>query len=148
MKSIDLSFASGEIMSSGESLENFKLFCQFLGGEKRIPNALLWSFSIWGRATTGLSVLYKEVLEQIPKCSEEWKEFERKKYGGRTESLILALRYEIFLNFICSLCNNLGFVVYSLYRSKSLPQGFNEQRSRFLEDNSIDSAYSEILKDT
>lgn len=134
-------------MDKSGTLEDFNLFCQFLVGERRLPDAPRWSFSIIGRAA-GVLILYREALEQIPKCSSEWKEMIRKKYGSRTEALVLSLKYETFLNSIYSLCENLSFVVYNLYRSENLPRSFDDQRSRFLEDDSVDAAYSEILKET
>ena len=123
------------------------MFLSFLQGDTRIKDALRWSFSIDNKIFA-INLFYEEVLEQIPKCFDALKTSEEEGIGSLDEAFKLAVKYEAFLNSIYALCENLSRIICCLYRSKTLPQNFSEQRSRFLKDSSIDSDYSTILKAT
>ena len=132
---------------STPDLTNFRYFTNFLNGDARLKNAPQWSFSIIGR-TEAVSVLHKEVLDQLQKCYVAYKEYLQQGYGSYREFMILTAKYEAFLNSIYSLCENLSYVVHKLYPSKNLPHFFHEQKNRFLKDGTIDSDYSATLKNT
>jgi hypothetical protein len=128
-------------------LQKFELFLGFLKGDARVPDAFRWSLSI-GTKKSAMRILYEEVSIQIPKCFDELKEIREKGFGSGIECLKLALKYEVFLNSVYALCENLSSVVHYLYPSKTLPQKFRKQKIRFLKDPSLDSGYSKILMGT
>lgn len=128
------------------TLPKIKLFLLFMKGDSRIPDAFNWSLSIDAKIKA-MNVLFKEVLEQIPRCFEEMDEMNKKGYGQGLELNKLALKYENFLNSIYSLCENLSRVIAYLYRDKNLPQGFFDQKHKFLRQD-FDSDYTNILKNT
>jgi hypothetical protein len=128
-------------------LENFHLLLQFMKGDRRIPDADRWCFSIDNKIMA-MEILYREVLVQIPKCSCELKEAEEKGQGSYIECIILAVKYEVFLNSIYSFCENLSNVVSYLHTSQKLPTHFRKQKSRLLKDPSLYSEYAEILRTT
>jgi hypothetical protein len=123
------------------------LLLLFMKGDPRIPDAFRWASSIQSRATA-IFIQYKEVLEQIPRCHSEMKEIQSRGYGSGIEHLKLSTKYESFLNSIYALCENLGIVIYYLYRSKSLPRSFREQKSKFLTQDTLDPEYADMLKNT
>ena len=127
--------------------KKFELFLIFMKGDTRVPDAFRWSLSIKSKVSA-MEILYKEVLAQLPKCSDELKEIEKKGFGSAIECPILAIKYEVFLNSIYALCENLSRVVRYLYHSKKLPESFRQQKSRFLKDLSLDSVYSNMLMAT
>lgn len=128
------------------NFQRLELFLKFLKGDVRVPDAFRWSFSIRNKISV-MQILYKEVPAQLPKCFDELKEIEQKGFGSGIECSKLAIKYEVFLNSIYALCENLSSVVRYLYKSK-LPKGFRKQKSRFLKNPSIDSVYSEMLRTT
>jgi hypothetical protein len=128
-------------------LEKFNLLLQFMNGDRRIPDAFRWGLSIHNKRIA-MEILYREVVAQIPKCSCEMKQAEEGSQGIYRECIILAIKYEVFLNSIYSLCENLSNVVRYLYPSKNLPQHFREQKSRLLQDQSIDPDYTGVLSST
>jgi hypothetical protein len=113
-------------------------------GDSRIPDAFYWSNSIDGKAKA-MSILKEEVLAQIPRCNAELEALEKKRYCTGLEFIKMAIKYEVFLNSIYSLCENLSQFVRHLYHSSNLPTGFYKQKTRFLRDLTIDSDYSKIL---
>jgi hypothetical protein len=129
------------------NLQNLELFLKFLKGDARVPDAFNWSLSISSKISA-MKILYEEVLAQLLKCFDELKEIKQKGFGSGIECTKLAIKYEVFLNSIYALCENLSRVVRYLYKSKNLPESFREQKSRFLKDLNIDSVYSEILRKT
>ena len=116
-------------------------------GDVRVPDAFRWSLSISSKISA-MKILYKEVLAQLPKCVDELTEIKQKGFGSGIECSKLAIKYEVFLNSIYGLSENLSRVVRYLYYSRNLPESFREQKSRFLEDLSLDSAYSKMLMTT
>jgi hypothetical protein len=112
-----------------------RLFLKFLKGDDRVPDAFDWSLSIQNKISV-MQILYKEVIDQLPKCFDELKEIKQKGFGSGIESTKLAVKYEVFLNSIYALCENLSRL------------SFREQKARFLEDLNVDSVYSEMLKTT
>ena len=129
------------------NLQKLELLLKFLKGDARVPDAFSWSLSISNKISA-MKILYEEFLIQIPKCFDELKEIQQKGFGSGIECLKLAIKYEVFLNSIYALCENLSRVVRYLYYSKNLPERFREQKSKFLKDLSLDSDYSKILKAT
>ena len=91
--------------------------------------------------------MFKEVEMQIPLCIKELEEGEKEGYTEGIECLKLALKYEVFLNSIYALCENLSRIVAYLYSEHSLPHGFREQKERFLGKHDIDPVYSKILEE-
>jgi hypothetical protein len=141
-------------MDSKESIELKKvgvfnslgIFLEFMKGDSRISDAFRWSFSIETKIMA-IGILNTEVISQIPKCIEDMQSFEKTKASSYLPYLILSIKYEVFLNSIYAICENLSNVVYQLYRGK-VPLGFRDQKKRFLLDKSIDSPYSLILENT
>lgn len=129
------------------NLQKLRLFLAFIKGDDRVPDAFRWSLSMNSKMSA-MEILYKEVLAQLPKCFDEQKEVKQKGFSSGIECSKLAVKYECFLNSIYALCENLSRVVRYLYRSRNLPPNFREQKIRFLEDLSLDSVYSKILKTT
>ncbi len=125
-------------------MPKIKLFLLFLKGDKRIPEGFRWTISIESKIKA-VGFLFKEVKSQIPYCIKEFEYAKKKGYSEGNECLLLALKYEVFLNSIYSLCENLSRVVSFLYPKKDLPQNFNKQKKRFGENPEIDPKYSEIL---
>jgi hypothetical protein len=125
------------------TLPKIKLFILFMKGDNRIPDAFSWAFSIDSKIRA-MDVLFKEVLNQIPQCHIELEEIKKKGFGSEIECLKLALKYEVFLNSIYSLCENISRVVAYLYHEKNLPQGFYKQKTKLFEQN-IDPYYTNIL---
>ncbi len=128
------------------SLPKINLVLLFMKGDSRIPGAFNWSLSIDAKIKA-MDISFKEVLEQIPCCFEELNEMNKKGYGEGLELKKLALKYETFLNSIYSLCENLSRIVAYLYRDKNLPEGFFEQKHKFLKQD-FDQDYTNILKNT
>lgn len=128
------------------NLQRFNLFLKFLKGDARVPDAFSWSNSISTKISV-MQIIYKEVLEQLPKCFDELEKITQNRFGSGIECSKLAIKYEVFLNSIYALCENLSGVVRYLYKSK-LPEGFRKQKSRLLKDLSLDSVYSNMLKTT
>lgn len=133
---------------SGEkpNLENFTLLLYFMKGDSRIPDALRWGFSIKAKVRA-VRILYEEVLSQIPKCFDEIKAIEKEGISDAIQCSILAIKYEVFLNSIYALCENLSNVVWHLH-GRRLPRRFREQKKRLLASNSPDSNYAKILEQT
>ena len=129
------------------NLQKLELLLKFLKGDPRVPDAFRWSLSI-GSKISAMKILHEEVLAQLPKCFDELREIKQKGFGSGIECLILAIKYEVFLNSIYALCENLSRVVRYLYSSKNLPEGFRKQKSKFLKDLSLDPDYSKILMGT
>jgi hypothetical protein len=127
--------------------QRLKLFLKFLKGDARVPDAFRWSLSISDKISA-MEIVYKEVLAQLPKCFDELKEIRQKGFGSGIECSKLAIKYEVFLNSIYKLCENLSRVVCYLYFSRNLPESFRKQKARFLEDLSLDSVYSKMLMTT
>jgi hypothetical protein len=126
------------------NLKKFELLLAFMKGDSRVLDAYRWSLSIKTKGIA-IEILYREVLTQIKKCFEELEDINKKGYGSYINFLILAIKYEVFLNSIYALCENLSRIVYYLYPTKNLSPRFREQKEKFLEDFSIDSDYSKIL---
>ena len=96
-----------------------------------------------------MEILRKETLEQIPRCKEEQRILEAQGYSEGLESAKLAIKYEVFLNSIYCLCENISQVTRYLFRpNANLPIGFNKQKVFFLKHSIIDAAYSATLKET
>lgn len=127
--------------------KNLNLLLRFMKGDSRIPDASNWALSI-NNKVTAISISHEEVLLQISKCLTELEEIEKKGYGTGLECIKLAIKYEVFLNSIYSLCENLSQVVRHLYRSMNLPSRFHQQKSRFCKDLTIDAEYSKVLAAT
>ena len=128
------------------SLPKIYLFLLFLKGDKRIPEGFRWSMSIQTKIKD-IEIMFKEVETQIPLCIKELENAEKEGYTEGIECLKLARKYEVFLNSIYALCENLSRIVAYLYSEHSLPHGFREQKKRFLEKHDIDPAYSKILEE-
>jgi len=111
---------------------NLELFLKFLKGDRRVPDAFRWSVSIRNKITV-MQILNEEVFAQLPKCFDEIKEIKEKGLGSGIECTKLAIKYEVFLNSIYALCENLSRIVHYLYKSR-LPEGFRKQKSRFLKN--------------
>jgi hypothetical protein len=131
-------------MSEPEKLSNFKLFMKFMQGDKKIPEAVYWSKSI-NNKIRAMEILRMEVLEQIPKCRAELEELERERYTTGTELAKLAIKYEVFLNSIYSLCENLSQIMAFLDKTGLSPH-FHKQKSKFLKNSAIDTEYSRLVK--
>ena len=125
-------------------MSNFRLFLSFIKGDSRIPDAFRWSFSIDAKVNA-VGILHEEVLLQIPKCMAEIRASEEEGVGEIVQSIILAIRYEVFLNSIYALCENLSYLVHHLH-GKTVPRPFRAQRQRFLQYTELDSEYAKVLE--
>jgi hypothetical protein len=74
-----------------------------------------------------MDIMYQEVLQQIPKSIEEMVKIKEVGIGTGLESLILSMKYEVFLNSIYSLCENLSIVAHYLH-NRRLPLHFHDQK--------------------
>jgi hypothetical protein len=128
------------------TLPKIKLFLLFMKGDQRISDAFDWSLAVSAKINA-MKVLFEEVLEQLPQCFDELEKIKKRGYGNDVECLKLAIKYEIFLNSIYSLCENISRIVAYLYPDKNLPQSFLKQKNRFLKQE-IDSIYAKILVNT
>lgn len=138
-----------EIVFSKKYTTNFELFLKFMANDSRIQDGYRWSQSIKDKLES-VTLRYNEVLEQIKHCSDDTDRMKKELDEiGYTNSGIecpkLAYMYEDFLNSIYALCENISKIVAFLYPKKNLPQGFHDQKKRFL-NRDIDIEYSEILK--
>jgi glutaredoxin-related protein len=124
----------------------FDLFTTFLiTCEPQILNVDNFARSIRNKAVA-VKLAYNEVLKQVP----NWiKENEAAKHFGFTigvQGVLLAIKYEVYLNSIYSLCGNISFFVSKLYE-KGLSNRFIVQRKQFLNDKkNLDESYSNILE--
>lgn len=134
------------MLKSKEDLRNFDILLAFLKGDPRVPDGIRWYFSISNKLTA-IEILRKDVLEQIPKCLAEQRSIEEKGYGQGTEALILGIKYEVFLNSIYALCENLGYVAHCLLNRK-LPEHFHKQKKKLLKTEGLEPTYSKILAKT
>jgi hypothetical protein len=133
-------------MSKSDRFHNFNLFIKFMKGEKKIPDAFYWAISI-NNKIMAMEILKDEVIAQIPKCRTELEELEINRYSNGIELTKLALKYEVFLNSIYSLCENLGQIMAYLQK-QGLSNHFHRQKSKFLKDSAIDNEYSRLVKST
>lgn len=108
------------------NLRNFKLLLFFMKGDSRIPDAFHWGFSVQAKVNA-VGILHEEVLSQIPKCCNELEVAEKAGMGEAIQCLILAIKYEVFLNSIYALCENLSYLVHYLCRKK-VPLRFKDQK--------------------
>lgn len=128
----------------------FELFIAFLvTSEPQILNVDNFAQSIRNKAVA-VKLAYNEVLlKQIP----NWiKENEAAKHYGFTigaQGVLLAIKYEVYLNSIYSLCENLSFLVKKFYPNQTLKDHFNSQKNQFLNNKKeVDEVYSKILEKT
>ncbi len=126
-----------------EALKNFNLLLSFLKGDRRISDGMRWYFSIESKLTS-IEILRTDVLGQIPKCLAEEKCIREKGYGDGIEARILAIKYEVFLNSVYSLCENLGYVAWCLLE-KRVPRHFNGQKKSAKAGRLLDSYYGKLL---
>ena len=129
------------------TLPKIDLLLLFMKGDPRIPDAFGWSVSIRTKMSIA-SILFNDVLEQIPKGIKEFEEVNRSGYIEGIELLKLAMKYENYLNSIYSLCENISRIVHFLYGERNLPDSFFDQKSRFLKEPDINPDYTEILEKT
>lgn len=127
-------------------MKNLDIMLAYLKGDERVPDGMRWYFSIENKMTA-MDILRNDVLCQIPKCLEEQKKTEEVGYSSGIEALILGIKYEVFLNSIYALCENLGYVAYFLLGRK-LPRHFNEQKKKLLKMEEQEPTYSKILAKT
>lgn len=129
-----------------KNYNEFDLFTKFLvTSEPQIPNVDNFAQSIINKAVA-VKLAYNEVSKQVP----NWiKENEAAKHFGFTigaQGVLLAIKYEVYLNSIFSLCENLSFLVSKFY-DKKLSNKFITQRKQFLNDKrNLDEVYSKILE--
>ena len=125
-------------------LPKIRLFTLFLRADKRIEHSYEWSMSIESKITV-VGIMFNEVIEQLPRCLEEFELNDERRVERGVECPKLALKYETFANSIYHLCENLSRIVAYLYPKASLPPGFNKQKKRFHKKPEIDSIYAGIL---
>ncbi len=138
--------AASYVKFDDENLSNFQLFLDFLQAAKfPIPDAFRWSMSIRDKIFK-MNIAYEEVLRQIPVWYDDHEEMGKTGLGSTKEGVILALRYETFLNSIYSLCEGLSCLVMEIYPKAKLSPHFNKQKKAFLsQKRHIDPPYADIL---
>jgi hypothetical protein len=126
----------------------FDLLVKFLStSESPIPNVFDFALSIRNKYVA-VVLSYNEVLNQITRWNKELEEIKSAGFSLGIQGILLAIKYEIYLNSIYSLCENLSFLITKFYQQGLSPR-FNKQKEQFLNDKkSIDQVYSEILKET
>jgi len=129
-----------------KNIPNFRLFLDFLQIiEPPIPDSFRWSMAIKDK-TFKMHIAFEDVLRQIPVWQADHEEMQKKGYGSTKEGVILALRYETFLNSIYSLCESIACLVTALYPKGNLSPHFNKQKKAFLnQKRDIDVGYASIL---
>lgn len=129
-----------------ENIPNFHLFLEFLQvSNPPIPEAIRWSMAIQDKISK-MNTAYEDVLRQIPVWCADHEEMEKTGHGSTKEGMILALRYETFLNSIYSLCESLAFLVKEMYPKAALSPHFNKQKKSFLlAKRDVDPIYADIL---
>lgn len=130
-----------------ENLSNFQIFALFLQTmESQFPDAMRWSMAIRDKIFK-MHVAYEDVIRQIPIWNADHKEIERRGYGDTKEGVILALRYETFLNAVYSLCESLARITLGFY--PQLSHGFRKQREELLsKKKSLYPIYASIIEST
>jgi hypothetical protein len=131
------------LLNPKEALKNYNLLLSFLKGDSRVPDGMRWYFSIQSKLAA-IEILRTDVLRQIPKCLAEEKGIREKGYGDGIEARILAIKYEVFLNSIYALCENLGYVAWCLL-DKRVPRHFNDQKKLAKVDKLLDPSYGKLL---
>jgi len=126
-----------------EALKNYNLLLKFLKGDSQVPDGMRWHFSIQSKLAA-IEILRTDVLRQIPKCLTEEKCIREKVYGDGIEARISAIKYEVFLNSIYALCENLSYIAWCLLE-KRVRRHFNEQRKLAKADKLLDLGYSKLL---
>ncbi|HIH93475.1 TPA: hypothetical protein HA338_05370 [Methanosarcina acetivorans] len=125
------------------------IFLEYNDSKKRdikISYAYKWADSLRDKFDA-VSILYNEVLYQIPRWKSELQQTKEKGYGTTIQQTILLVRYETFINSIYSFCENIGFLVTELYPKANLPRKFNEQKSKRLETiRGFDDYYAKMLE--
>ncbi len=129
-----------------KNIPNIRLFLDFLQViEPPIPDSFRWSMSIKDK-TYKMQIAYEDVLRQIPIWQADNEEMKEKGYGSTKEGVILALRYETFLNSIYSLCESLACLVAAIYLKENLSPHFSKQKKAFLaQKRLVDTEYASIL---
>ena len=129
-----------------ENVSNFQLFLEYLQvAEPPVPDAFRWSMAIRDKIFK-MNTAYEDVFRQIPVWNSDHKEMEKTGHGSTKEAVILALRYETFLNSIYSLCDGLAYVIMEMYPKAKLSPHFNKQKKAFLsQKRHIDPEYADIL---
>lgn len=130
-----------------ENTSNFHLLLEFLQvADPPVPDAFRWSMAIRDKIFK-MNTAHEDVLRQIPVWSADHKEMEKTGYGSTKEGVILAMRYETFLNSIYSLCEGLAYLVKEMYPNAGLSPHFNKQKKAFLsQKRSVDPSYADILE--
>lgn len=130
-----------------ENISNFHFLLEFLQvADPPIPDSFRWSMAIRDKIFK-MNTAYEDVTRQIPVWSADHKEMEKTGHGSTKEGVILALRYETFLNSIYSLCEGLAFLVGEMYPKAKLSPHFNKQKKAFLSrKRDVDPSYAEILE--
>jgi hypothetical protein len=126
-----------------EALKNYNLLLKFLKGDSQVPDGMRWHFSIQSKLAA-IEILRTDVLRQIPKCLTEEKCIREKGYGDGIEARILAIKYEVFLNSIYALCENLSYIAWCLL-DKKVPRHFNDQKKLAKADKLLDPNYGKLL---
>jgi hypothetical protein len=112
--------------------------------EPEFPDAYQWSMAI-GRKSLKMHFAYEDVFRQIPIWSADNEEMHKKGIGSSKEGIILALRYETFLDSVYSLCESLSRVTACFY--PQLSHGFRKQKNELLDQKRpIDLQYAKILE--
>ena len=130
-----------------ENISNFQVFALYLQTmAPQFPDAIRWSMTIRDKIFK-MHVAYEDVLKQIPIWSADNKEMQKRGFGDTKEGVILALRYETFLNTVYSLCESLARVSVGFY--PELSHSFRKQREEFLSQRKqVDPQYASIIKST
>jgi len=141
-----IKFPGYMFIPENNNYNEFDLFTTFLVTcEPQIPNVDNFAQSIINKAVA-VKLAYYEVKKQVPNWIEE---NEAAKYFGFTlgaQGVLLAIKYEVYLNSIYSLCENISFLVSKFYE-KGLSNKFIVQRKQFLNDKkNLDESYSKILE--
>jgi hypothetical protein len=138
--------AASYVKFDDEKLSNFHLFLEYLQvSDPTITDAFRWSMAIRDKIFK-MNTAYEDVFRQIPIWYSDHEEMKKKGHGSTKEGVILALRYETFLNSIYSLCEGLACLIMEIYPKANFSPHFNKQKKAFLtQKRHIDPDYAVIL---
>jgi hypothetical protein len=138
---------------------DFELFLRFImtveppifnGYDKRLGMERSYA-SEWAKSLSdkfaAVSILYSEVLYQIPMWKNELEQAKERGFGHTIQQTILLVKYETFLNSIYSFCENTSYFVKELYPKANLSPAFNTQKTNNIEKlHEFDDYYAKMLE--
>ena len=130
-------------LDSSDNLQVFFSFAQNLEQVKDKIGLFKLSLSI-STKRNAIRLLREEVVNQIPNWIDEFKKIETLGYCSGEQSLILLIKYQVFLNAIYTICEN-----YAYLGSRFVPNispHYNNQYKKIEKIKDVCLDYAEILE--